>query len=184
MGERQLCGKALDDRACFVALLRAAELLKDQALDVDLYLMGSTREETGGAGAMVGTFALEPDCCVAVDVTHGRTSDSGGAYTFALGGGPAIGVGPNMARWMTRRMVDKAKAKGIPYQLEVMEGSSGTNGWHMQISREGVATAVVSLPLKYMHSPVEVVDLGDVERLAALVAAFVESLGEEGFPPC
>ena len=71
LGEGQMCGKSMDDRACFVTLLRAAELLKDKELDVDLYIMGSTREEISGAGAKAGTFAIDPDYCVAVDVTHG-----------------------------------------------------------------------------------------------------------------
>lgn len=180
LGEDQMCGKAMDDRSCFAALVRAAELLEGKDLDVDLYVMGSTREEVSGAGAAVGAWSVIPDCCVAVDVTHGRTPDGPADRTFALGGGPAVGVGPNMARWMTRRLLDKAREREIPCQQEVMSGHTGTNGWEMQISREGVATAVVSLPLKYMHSPIEVLSLTDLEHTAALLAAFVEDLGKEG----
>ena len=180
LGEDQMCGKAMDDRSCFAALLRCLELLKDKNLDVDVYVMGSTREEVSGVGATVGTWAVQPDCCVAVDVTHGRTPDGPSDKTFVLGGGPAVGVGPNMARWMTQRLLDKAKEREIPFQQEVMSGHTGTNGWEMQISREGVATAVLSLPLKYMHSPIEVLSLTDLEHTAALLAAFVEDLGKEG----
>lgn len=180
LGEDQMCGKAMDDRSCFAALLRCMELLKDKTLDVDVYVMGSTREEVSGVGATVGTWAVQPDCCVAVDVTHGRTPDGPSDKTFVLGGGPAVGVGPNMARWMTQRLLDKAKEREIPFQQEVMSGHTGTNGWEMQISREGVATAVLSLPLKYMHSPIEVLSLTDLEHTAALLAAFVEDLGKEG----
>ena len=174
-----LCGKSMDDRSCFVTLLRAAELLRDRELDVDLYLLGSTREEVSGAGATVGTWAVQPDFCVAVDVTHGKTPDGPADKAFAIGGGPAIGVGPNMTRWMTNRMLAKAKERQIPYQLEVMSGHTGTNGWEMQISREGVATSVLSLPLKYMHSPIEVLSLADMEQVAALLVAFTEGLGKE-----
>lgn len=180
LGEDQMCGKAMDDRSCFAILLCCLELLKDKDLDVDVYVMGSTREEVSGVGATVGTWAVQPDCCVAVDVTHGRTPDGPTDKTFVLGGGPAIGVGPNMARWMTQRFLDKAKEREIPFQQEVMSGHTGTNGWEMQISREGVATAVLSLPLKYMHSPIEVLSLTDLEHTAALLAAFVEDLGKEG----
>ena len=180
LGKDRMCGKAMDDRSCFAVLLRTMELLKDRALDVDVYVMGSTREEVSGAGAAVGTWAVRPDCCVAVDVTHGRTPDGPADKTFVLGGGPAIGVGPNMARWMTQRLLDKAQEREIPCQQEVMSGHTGTNGWEMQISREGVATAVVSVPLKYMHSPIEVLSLTDLEHTAALLAAFVEELGREG----
>ena len=179
LGEEQMCGKSMDDRACFVTLLRAAELLRDRELDVELHIMGSTREEVSGAGAVVGTWAVAPDFCVAVDVTHGKTPDGPADKTFALGGGPAIGVGPNMTRWMTERMIDKAREHGIPYQLEIMSGHTGTNGWEMQISREGVATSVLSLPLKYMHTPVETLSLADMEGVAQLLAAFTENLGKE-----
>ena len=179
LGEDQMCGKSMDDRACFVTLLRAAELLRDRELDVELHIMGSTREEVSGAGAVVGTWAVAPDFCVAVDVTHGKTPDGPADKTFALGGGPAIGVGPNMTRWMTERMISKAKERSIPYQLEVMSGHTGTNGWEMQISREGVATSVLSLPLKYMHTPVETLSLADMEGVAQLLAAFTENLGKE-----
>ena len=185
LGADKLCGKAMDDRSCFVTLLRTLELLKDKRLDVDLYVMGSTREEVSGAGAKTGIFSIDPDWCVAVDVTHGKTPDvSSKDYTLELGGGPAIGVGPNMTRWMTRRMIEKAEGKKIPYQLEVMTGHTGTNGWGMQISREGVATSVVSLPLRYMHSPIEVLEVEDMEHTAALLAAFAEGLGEEAESLC
>ncbi|OUQ80997.1 M42 family peptidase [Flavonifractor sp. An10] len=179
LGEEQMCGKSMDDRACFVTLLRAAELLRDKELDVELHILGSTREEVSGAGAVVGTWAVAPDFCVAVDVTHGKTPDGPADKTFALGGGPAIGVGPNMTRWMTERMIAKAREHSIPYQLEIMSGHTGTNGWEMQISREGVATSVLSLPLKYMHTPVETLSLADMEGVAQLLAAFVEHLGKE-----
>ena len=179
LGAEQMCGKAMDDRSCFAVLLRAMELLADKQLDVDVYVMGSTREEVSGAGATVGTWSVQPDCCVAVDVTHGRTPDGPADKTFILGGGPAIGVGPNMTRWMTKRMLDKAKERKIPYQQEVMSGHTGTNGWEMQISREGVATSVLSLPLKYMHTPIETLSLCDLEQTAQLLAAFAEDLGKE-----
>lgn len=179
LGQHQMCGKSMDDRACFVTLIRAVEMLQDKKLDVDLYILGSTREEVSHGGAATAVFGAAPNCCVAVDVTHGKTPDSPGSRTSVLGGGPAIGVGPNMTRWMTERMKAKAKEHDISVQYEVMAGATGTNGWDMQISREGIATSVLSLPLKYMHSPVETLDMNDVEAVAALLAAFVEDLGEE-----
>lgn len=173
-------GKAMDDRAGFACLLYAATLLHEETLDVDLYLLGSTREEVSGSGATVGTFALEPDCCIAVDVTHGRTPDAPKDETFPLGKGPAIGVGPNMTRWMSDRLFQKAKELDLPHQTEIMGGHSGTNAWHMQISREGVATAVLSMPLKYMHTPNEVLNGSDLVDSAKLLVAFIKNLGQEG----
>ena len=184
LGERQMCGKSMDDRSCFAALLRAAELLLDKPLDIDLYLLGSTGEEFSGAGAKTAAFSIAPDFCVAVDVTHGATPDGQKDRTFPLGGGPAIGMGPNMTHWMTRRMVSKAKELELNYQLEVMGGHTGTNGWYFQISREGIATSVLSVPLKYMHSPVEVLDLSDLEAAARLLAAFAQDLGKEAEALC
>ena len=180
LGERQVCAKSLDDRACFAALLRGLELLRDRVLDVDLYILGSVCEETGGVGAKVGAQALAPDFCVAVDVTHGRTPDSPKDESFVMGGGPAVGVGPNCARWMVKRLLDKAAGLDMAVQKEVMEGNSGTNGWSMQVVNEGIATAVLSIPLKYMHTPVEVVELSDIENTARLLAAFAQGIGEEG----
>ena len=182
LGKNQVCGKAMDDRACFISLLRAAELLQDTQLDVDLYILGSTFEEVGGAGAKTGVFSVDPDWCVAVDVTHGKTPDSPKEKVLKMGGGPAIGVGPNMTRWMTERLKKKAGEQSIPFQLEVMGGHTGTNAWPIQICREGIATALVSLPLKYMHTPIEVLDLSDLEHLAQLLAGFAVGLGEEGQP--
>ena len=176
-----VCGKSLDDRSCFTALLRAAELLKDKDLDVDVYFMGSVREEVSGTGAIVGTNTVAPDWCIAVDVTFASTPDiSADEVSNKLRGGPVIGMGPNMTWWMTDRMIEKAKALELPYQFEVMAGHTGTNGWGMQTCLEGIPTSVVSLPLRYMHSPIEVISLTDFEWTAQLLAAFTEDLGKEG----
>ncbi len=179
LGERQVCGKAMDDRACFAALVRTMELLRGKELDVDLYVLGSTREEVGGMGAKVAAQALAPDFCVAVDVTFGRTPDTPKDEAYVMGGGPTVGIGPNCARWMARRLLETAERENVAVQKEVIEGNSGTNGWPMQIANEGIATAVVSIPLKYMHTPVEVVERGDIEGCARLLAAFVVGLREE-----
>lgn len=182
LGAEFLCGKAMDDRACFSALLGAAELLSGDALDVDLYILGSTREEVSSAGAIVAGYDLIPDFCVAVDVTHGATPDGQKEKTVPLGKGPVIGVGPNCNRTLTQRLFQTAQALELEVQTEVMAGHSGTNAWPLQISREGVATAILSLPLRYMHSPVEVISLSDLEGTSRLLAAFVRGLGEETAP--
>ena len=178
LGEDLLCGKALDDRAGFAVLLDVLERLRGKALNVDLYVLGSTQEETHSTGAITAAYEIAPNLCVAVDVTHGDSPDASKHETFKLGGGPVIGVGPNCARSLSGRLKELAKELDMPIQLEVMSGSSGTNAWPIQVSREGVATAVVSIPERYMHTPVEVVHRKDLEDTAKLLAAFVESLGE------
>ena len=178
LGEGLLCGKAMDDRACFAILLDALERLEGKELAVDLYVLGST-QEVSSAGAITAAYGAAPDLCVAVDVTHGATPDAKKEETFPLEGGPVIGRGPNCTGWMSDRLEALAGELDIPCQIEVMAGASGTNGWPLQVSREGVATAVLSLPLRYMHTPVEVCARSDLEQTAALLAAFVESLGRE-----
>ncbi len=180
LGARRISGKALDDRACFAILLRTAELLQGKELPCDLYILGSGTEETGGGGADTGVYAIAPDACVAVDVTFGDTPDSPRDKTMKLGEGPAVGYGPCMDRAMSARLSALAEKEGIPHQFEIMSSVSGTNGDVFQTAREGIPTAVLSLPQRYMHTPVEVVDTEDMEHTARLLAAFVLDWGKEG----
>ena len=178
LGEELLCGKAMDDRACFAILLDVMERLQGKDLHVDVYVLGSTQEETSSAGAVTAAYGVAPEMCVAVDVTHGATPDAKKEETFPLGDGPVVGVGPNCVRWMSDRFTAIAEKLETPSQIEVMSGHSGTNAWPLQISREGIATAVLSLPLRYMHTPLEVCSRKDLEETAKLLAAFVEDLRE------
>ncbi len=178
LGADLLCGKALDDRAGFAVLLDVLERLNGKELDVDLYILGSTQEETHSSGAITAAYEIAPNLCVAVDVTHGDSPDASKHETFPLGGGPVIGVGPNCTRSLSGRLKELANEGEIPFQIEVMSGSSGTNAWPIQVSREGVAAAVLSIPERYMHTPLEVVHRRDLEKTAKLLTAFVENLGE------
>ena len=183
IGDKLLCGKALDDRSCVAVLLATFRRLAHEELDVDLDVVGSVQEETHSTGAITAAFGIVPQLCVAVDVTHGDSPDVSKDKTFSLGGGPVIGVGPNCTRWMSQRMEWIAKDLELDYQVEVMAGHSGTNAWPLQVSGEGVATAVLSVPLRYMHTPVEAVHVDDLENTARLLAAFVRNLGKE-VPGC
>lgn len=174
----RLAGKCFDDRACVEIILRTLEAVQNEQLDVDLYCLFSTQEELGMRGASAGVYGVDPDAALVLDVTHAKTPDAQGIEQMELGGGPAIGVGPNMSRKFTDRLIQIAKEENIPYQMEVMSGSSGTNAWPIQIARGGVATGVLSVPLRYMHTPNEVIDLADVDATARLVTAFVEKIGE------
>ena len=176
LGEGQLCGKALDDRACAAVIMKAFELLAEKDLNVDLCCLVSTQEEVGHRGATVAAYGLEPDVAIVVDVTHGRTPDGPEALTDC-GKGGAIGIGPNTNRALAMELMALAEAKGIPYQPEAVPGgNSGTNAHAIQVARTGVVTALVSLPLKYMHTPVEVVDIADMQAIVDLIAAYVEGM--------
>ncbi len=179
MGEKTVCGKSLDDRACFAVLIRTMELLKDHPLPVDVCILGSVQEEYTGAGAAAGAYNMMPDWAIAVDVTFGTTPDSDKKGTFALGKGPTIGIGPRLNRKMYQSLSELAKEKEIPVNKEILPRDTGTNADDMQISREGVATGCLSLPLRYMHTPIETVHLDDLENAAQLLAAYILSLKED-----
>ena len=176
LGQGQLCGKALDDRACAAVIIKAFERLADQELNADVCCLVSTQEEVGHRGATVAAFGLEPDIAIVVDVTHGKTPDGREALTDC-GKGAAIGIGPNINTALARQLIALAEEKKIPYQPEAVPGgNSGTTAHAIQVARTGVVTALISLPLKYMHTPVEVVHISDMEAIVDLIAAYVESL--------
>jgi len=171
-GENLLCGKALDDRAGFVAILRALELLEGAELDADLYVMASVQEEVGVRGATPGAYAVEPDWCLVVDVGHAKTPDTKPTETReVLGDGVVVSRGPNMNAVLTERTISLALEKDIKHQVNVEPGgNSGTNARAIQISRGGVATALFSIPMRYMHGMYEVVSMEDIESVARLLS--------------
>ena len=174
LGTDQLCGKSLDDRSCAAILMKSFEELSARDLNYDLVLLISTQEEVGGRGAMTGAWNAAPDYAIVVDVTHAKTPDAKDVTT-ELGKGAAIGIGPNMNRAMTRRLFELAEERGIPVQPEVCPGRSGTNAEEIQVSRMGVATALVSLPIKYMHTPLEAARLDDMDSVRRLVVDYIGS---------
>ncbi|TZE81178.1 M42 family metallopeptidase [Calorimonas adulescens] len=171
-------GKSLDDRAGVAVLLEAMKELDRLKYNADVYFVATTQEELGSRGAKISTYALSPDVGIAIDVTHGDTPDAPKERTYAVGRGPAIGMGPNMHPVLTQKLIDTAKEYGIDYQLEVMAGHSGTDAWVMQVSREGVPTVLVSIPLRYMHTTVETLNVDDVKKAGRLIALFIASLKE------
>jgi len=171
-----LCGKTMDDRACLAVLLKTMENLKDQELDVDVVCLIATQEEVGLRGAAVGAYAVEPDFAITLDVTHAYTPDAKKSETMAFGGGAAIAVGPNMNRALTDSIIETARGESIPHQIEVIPGQSGTNAWAIQVARSGVATALISVPIKYMHTPVETLSLRDAQSAVDLLTAYLSKM--------
>ena len=179
LGENQIAGKALDDRSCAAILIAVMEELKDKPLAVDLVVNLASQEEVGGRGAQVSAYAVNPDYAVAVDVTFGKSPETPAHKCVKMNGGAVVTIGPAASRTVSDKLLSLAKDKEIPYQIEVVGGHSGTDGDDILTSRGGVATGVVSLPLKYMHTPVEVVDVRDAESVVKLLTAWVLSFGEE-----
>jgi endoglucanase len=173
LGEENIVSKALDDRLCVGVLLKVMENIRDAKLAFDVYFMASTQEEVGMRGSAPGAFGVEPDYCIAVDVTFAQQPDTQKSETFKAGGGVTLGIGPNASRGITQKLAETAKRHNIPYSMEVMPGSSGTNAWPVQVICQGVATAIVSVPVKYMHSPIETVKLTDAEAACALITEYI-----------
>jgi len=178
-GKDLVCGKSFDDRACFLSFVKALEYLKGRKRDCDLFVCGTLREEVS-LGGRTACFQIHPDACVAVDVIHAVTVDSRGEMIVQeLGGGPVGGVGVGMSSWMTKRFFKLAEIHRIPIQKVAYNGHSGTNGWEMRTLHDGIPTYVFSLPLRYMHTPGEVISLKDMEYLSRLLSEFVVDPGWE-----
>ncbi len=163
----------LDDRASVAALIRCAQLLAEKPPRCRVLFQFSTREEVGGQGAVTGSYRADPAQGIAVDVSFARQPGVEPEKCGELGGGPMVGFAPILDRALGERLVRLAEKNGIPYSREVMGGETGTNGDAIAVTRSGVPTATVSIPLRYMHTPAEVVDLRDIENTAKLLAAYL-----------
>ncbi|MBI4360185.1 M42 family metallopeptidase [Candidatus Micrarchaeota archaeon] len=180
-GDRVI-GKALDDRAGCATLVLLAHAFAKKTPPVELHLVGTVREESGLFGAGVAAFGLEPDLAIAVDVTHafGAPGASEEEVPVALGKGPALAVieGGGYGLITSHKMVDwidsVAKKQKVPLQMDVHERGA-TDASRMQYSRQGLLTASLGIPLRYMHSQSEIVDTKDVEQTAQLVEGMIHA---------
>ncbi len=169
----KICCPALDDRAGVASILRCLEILKDKKHNCKLSVLFSVQEETGGCGAHVGGFSASADESIAVDVSFAMAPDMQREKCADIGKGPMLGISPTLDYEMGRTLEKIAKAKSIPYQLEIMGGRTGTNADEIQISGRGTKMALLSIPLKNMHTSIEILDLEDVENLARMMAEYI-----------
>ena len=174
---RELCGgivsaPAIDDRSGVCAILAALDMLKDKDLAYDLAVCFSAQEETGERGAKQAAFRIQPDECIAVDVSFGQTPDSDPKDTAKLGSGVMIGFSAALNKGMSINLRELAKRENIPYTIEVMPDSTGTNADAVGISGKGVKCCTLSFPIRYMHTPVECVDIKDIESTARLICEY------------
>jgi len=171
-------GKAMDNRACVAIMVQALEILNKCYHSWDVYAVATVQEEVSGLGALTATFDIHPDIGIAIDVTHGDMSGVSDNDTFAIGKGPTITVGPNIHPAVAEKLKKVAKREEIPFQIEPCSGITGTDAVDIQISREGIPTGLLGLPLRYMHTPVETLAAVDVERSARLLARFIQDLDD------
>lgn len=180
-------GRAMDDRAgayvvCEV-LSRVAQ--KRSSLVAQLVSVVTTQEEVGVRGAIVSGYAVDPHIAIAVDVTHATDHPECNPCKHGeikLGKGPVLARGPNINPFVYERLLACCKELKIPYQIEADGRPTGTDARALQMTRGGVATGLVSIPLRYMHTPAEIISLSDLEHTVQLLCAFALSLkrGEHG----
>ena len=188
--DRELCrlgndfvtGKALDNRAGVVMMLLALKLLQGKTVKATVQAVGTVQEEVGLKGARTCAYGLEPDVAIATDVTipGDNPGVSRSESPVAAGKGPSItiidaaGRGVISPRPVIRWLRETADKASIAYQLQVGNGGN-TDATAISITRSGIPTGVVTVPTRYIHSPVEVLSLSDLEQGAALIAAAIES---------
>ncbi len=173
----RVASRSFDNRiGCYVALDVARRVGEKGGAAGDVIAVAAVQEEVGDfAGSRTSAFATEPDIALAVDVTHAtdvRGGDHEDEGKVVLGGGPTIQRGPSLHPAVFELLHETAEAEGIPFAVEVSRGHTNTDADAVYLSRHGVATGLVSVPLRYMHSPVELADLEDIEQTVQLITAF------------
>lgn len=174
----RVSSSSLDDRAGVAAVLYALEKLDKDKLKYNLVVSFTREEEVGLRGAMTNAFEINADKAIVVDVSFAYSMGEKRYECSELGKGPMIGFSPVLDRSFSKELVKICKEEKIPYTPEVMEETTGTNADRYTVSRCGARCATVSIPLKYMHTPAEVVDITDIANTGMLIAKYLEK-GEE-----
>lgn len=179
LGEGVLAGHSLDNRASVAAVTYCLELLQGRNHAWDVWAVASVQEEETLGGALTSAFELQPELAVAIDVTFAKSPGANDYRTFPLGEGPTLGWGPNIHPWLHKQFKELAEQLEIPHKVEVMPRHSGTDAYALQVAASGLPTMVVSIPLRYMHTPVELVMLKDIRRAGRLLADFIARLAPD-----
>ena len=179
----RIASRSLDNRMGAFVVLEALRLLSgEDGLAAEVVAVASVQEEIGLYGARGAAFGLDPDAAIAVDVTHatdtpGISKNEHGDHS--LGSGPAITRATNLSPVVTDGLIDAAESEDIAYTLAADSRSTSTDADAIQFQRKGIATGLVSVPNRYMHSPNEIVALEDLTNCARLIAAYVKGLKKD-----
>jgi tetrahedral aminopeptidase len=171
--------KAIDDRAGIAAMYACAKELENINHDLGVYFVASCQEEVGARGARVGSYEVKPTMAIAIDVTFDSGPMGATERDNTLGEGPVVCIGPNVHPKLRKKLMDTAKEYNIPYQVEVEPGNTGTDAWGIQIIGEGIPTLLISIPIKYMHTSVEMVNMEDIKNTGRIMAKLIEKLKSE-----
>jgi putative aminopeptidase FrvX len=172
----RLAAKSLDNRASLAAITVCLEELQSRAHVWDVLAVATTREEVGSHGARAVAFQYQPDVAVALDVTFGTQPGADEDVTFDLGGGPTLSLGPNFHPKLYAQIMKAADRLEMTVRPDPAWRVGGTDAVPLQVSRAGIPTALIGIPLRNMHTPVEVVDVKDAERAGRLLAGFIAGL--------
>lgn len=170
----RVTGKSLDNRAGCAAVIEAAKLLcADGEAPCNIIVSLSAQEELGLRGARTATYNYFPDQAIVVDVSFGAFQGIPSQKTGKLTKGPMICISPITDRFMTNSLIDICEEENMPYQREVCGSSTGTNADVISVTKSGVRTALISIPLLNMHTAAETISMSDVENTAKLIADYV-----------
>ncbi len=176
LADGSISAKALDDRACCAAVMLAARELAGKDLPLELNFVFTTMEEVGSQGAGTAAGQLLPDYAVALDVSFAVTPDASPKNCGKLGQGAMLGIAPILDNAETGHLIRLAREQELPLQFEVMGGATGTDADRIAAAGCGVRTVLLSIPQKYMHTPVEVVAPEDVKNTARLLECYITDL--------
>lgn len=176
-----LSGHTIDNRASVAALTICLEELQNKPHVWDLWAVATVQEEVSYLGAYSSAFELRSQMAIVVDGTFAKGPGAGGWQTSAMGKGVGLCIGPNMHPFLHRKLEELAEQLEIPWFLDVTPLDSGTDAFAIQVTAEGIPTALVEFPIRYLHTPVESVALKDIQRAGRLLAEFVASLEENFF---
>lgn len=171
----RLAGKALDNRASIVAVTACLEALQTRSHIWDVLAVGTVQEEVGSHGARTEAFRLQPDLALAIDVVFAtQPGVTEGAYK--MGDGPPLSLGANFHPALYEAINAAAARLELTLPADPMPANSGTDAWPVQISRDGIPTALLNIQIRNMHSSVETVDMKDIERAGRVMAEFIAGL--------
>ena len=182
-GKHMAVSRAFDDKVgVWVAVRVLEKLAKAGRAAGDFIATATVQEEIGTRGATTSAYGVNPDVAIAFDVTHATDYpgiDKTKHGDFVCGGGPVIARGPNINPLVYERLVAAAEKEGVPYQIEAEPSVTGTDARAIQVARGGIPCGLVSVPLRYMHTPTEVVCLKDLQATVDLLVRFALDLEED-----
>jgi endoglucanase len=171
-----LAGHTLDNRVSVAATTLCLEALQNRFHDWDVWAVASAQEEETLGGAFTSPFDIQPDIAIVIDVCFAKGPGASDWSSLPFGEGVGLGYGPNIHPALYDAFEKKAKELEIPYHRDLMPKMSGTDAMAVQIVAEGIPCAVIGIPLRYMHTPVETVSLKDIRRAGRVMAEFIADL--------